>query len=135
MFCLNALIECYLELCDNFRTEEILHHSWMTYQIASDLLDVVLDKYTIRNGLCIRTFYVFITALAHFDFLIDKRGSGEKINTQHKNTTAPLVIFHKQRDAIIHWLKKQPILSETRRYFKVLFRRININSAEQTFIH
>lgn len=102
----------------------------MTYQIASELLDVVLDKYTIRNELCIETFFVFITALAHFDFLIDKRGCGEKINTSHKNTTAHLVIFHKQRDAIIHWLKKQPIKSETKKYFKVLYRSLDKNSAE-----
>lgn len=92
----------------------------MTYHVASDLLDVVLETYKLRNGLCIKTFLVFMTALGHFDFLINKRGSGEKMSTQHKSTYAHLNIFHKQRDAIIFWLKGQPILSETKKYFKVL---------------
>lgn len=92
----------------------------MTYHVASDLLDAVLEKYKLRNELCIKTFLVFMTTLGHFDFLINKRGSGEKMNTQHKSTDAHLNIFHKQRDAIIYWLKKQPILTETKNYFKVL---------------
>ena len=97
----------------------MLHHSWMTYHIASDLLDVVLEKYKIRNGFCIKTFIVFMTAVAQFDFLISKRGIGENLATQHKSTTAHLGIFHKQRDAIIYWLKEQPVLTETKKHFKV----------------
>ena len=97
----------------------MLHHSWMTYHIASDLLDVVLKNYKLRNGLCIKTFIVFMTAVAQFDFLINRRGSGENLATQHKNTTAHLPVFQKQRDAIIFWLKEQPVLSETTKYFKV----------------
>lgn len=54
------------------------------------------------------------------------------MNTQHKSTDAHLNIFHKQRDAIIYWLKDQPILSETKKYFKVL--QHIINSTEQNIL-
>lgn len=52
----------------------------MTYYVVLDFLDVVLEIYKFRNGFCIKIFFVFMIVLGYFDFLINKRGSGEKMS-------------------------------------------------------
>ena len=83
-------------------------------------MELVLKNYQYRNGLCVRTFSLFVMTIAVFDFLIHKRGSGKDLSTQHKIEDAHLTVLHKFRDTYVQWLKEQPH-SDTKKYFEVLF--------------
>nr|XP_022293483.1 E3 ubiquitin-protein ligase rnf213-alpha-like isoform X1 [Crassostrea virginica] len=98
-------------------TEDVLNHAWISYNIAGDLVELVLKNYQYRNGLCVRTFSLFVMTIAVFDFLIHKRGSGKDLSTQHKIEDAHLTVLHKFRDTYVQWLKEQPH-SDTKKYFE-----------------
>ena len=87
----------------------------------------MLKDYNYKNGLCVRTFSLFVMTIAVFDFLIHKRGSGKDLNTQHKNEDAHLTVLHKFRDIYVLWLKGQQVHSNTKKYFEVLLILIFIH--------
>lgn len=102
----------------HFRTEDMLNHAWISYQIAGDLFNQIMQNYKYENGLCVRTFSIFVMAIALYEFLFEKRGSVEGQNTQHKYEHSHLTVLHKHRDAYIQWLKSQSKY-KTKSYFKV----------------
>lgn len=97
----------------------MLNHAWISYHVAGDLFDQILQNYDYEKGLCVRTFSVFVMAVALYDFLFEKRGSIEGQNTQHKNEYNHLTVLHKQRDAYITWLKSQSQYTQAKKYFQV----------------
>lgn len=108
-----------VQLCYLFcRTEEMLNHAWISYNIAADLFGEMLEEYKYKNGLCVRTFSIFVMAIALYDFLFEKRGSVGQ-GTQHKNEHSHLIVLQKQRENYITWLKSKPVHSDINKYFKV----------------
>lgn len=98
----------------------MLNHAWISYHIAGDLFDQIVQiDYFYENGLRVRTFSIFVMAIALYDFLFEKRGSVEGQSTQHKYEHSHLTVLHKHRDAYIKWLKSQSQYTQAKKYFQV----------------
>lgn len=97
----------------------MLNHALISYHIAGDLFNQIVQNYNYENGLCVKTFSIFVMAVGLYDFLFEKRGSVEGQSTQHKNEHSHLTVLHKHRDAYIKWLKSQSQYTQAKKYFQV----------------
>lgn len=108
------------------------NHAWISFYVAADLLDIILQEYTWKNGLCVRIFSIFVMTIDLYDFLMNERGSEDKQNPQHRNQSSHLPVFHKQKETFIQWLKKIPVYVDTQKYFKVHVYQILIAFLNKT---